>query len=294
LDLAKSFICKDSKPYQLSTLADADKFDIASMVKTRDPRFEATFSNTVASCTQSSSLLYAYKFSDRVSPTYFNGVYPAMYASNTNVNDAPVIRYAEIVLNWIEAKAELATMGEAAVTQSDIDVSVNAIRNRPLDAIAIARGVTKTAPLQLATLTTDPNKDDPTISDLMWEIRRERRMEFVFEFARLMDIRRWKKIDYMNYSTHPEKMLGLWIDFPKELPSFLVTTKIGKLKVKDATGNIVTYNGTNASSMVGFYIPENSTDRNTFTDRVYLCPIGTSIINAYKDKGYTLTQTAGW
>ncbi|GAT61811.1 RagB/SusD family nutrient uptake outer membrane protein [Paludibacter jiangxiensis] len=294
LDLAKSFICKDSKPYQLSTVTDADKFDIASMVKTRDPRFEATFSNTVASCTQSSSLLYAYKFSDRVSPTYFNGVYPAMYASNTNVNDAPVIRYAEVVLNWIEAKAELATMGEAAVTQSDIDVSINAIRNRPLDATAIARGVTKTAPLQLTTLVTDPSKDDPAISDLMWEIRRERRMEFVFEFARLMDIRRWKKIDYMNYTTHPEKMLGLWIDFPKELPSFLVTTKVGKLKVKDATGNVITYNGTNASSMVGFYIPENSADRNSFTNRVYLCPIGTSTINAYKDKGYTLTQTPGW
>ena len=40
------------------------------------------------------------------------------------------MRYAEVLLNWIEAKAELATLGEAAVTQADIDRSINAIRKR--------------------------------------------------------------------------------------------------------------------------------------------------------------------
>jgi hypothetical protein len=30
------------------------------------------------------------------------------------------------VLNWIEAKAELATMGGTAVTQADLDASINA------------------------------------------------------------------------------------------------------------------------------------------------------------------------
>ena len=57
-----------------------------------------------------------------------------MYGSNTNTNDAPVMRYAEVLLNWIEAKAELATLGGQAVTQNDIDKSINKIRSRPLDA----------------------------------------------------------------------------------------------------------------------------------------------------------------
>jgi hypothetical protein len=40
-------------------------------------------------------------------------------------------------------------MGGPTVTQADLDKSVNAIRNRPLDAAAIAKGVVKTAPLLL-------------------------------------------------------------------------------------------------------------------------------------------------
>ena len=110
---------------------------------TRDPRFEATFWD--APKKESATLLYADKFIDRVGPTYYGKTYPPQYGSMTNTNDAPVIRLGEVVLNWIEAKAELATMGGAAVTQADIDASINAIRNRPLDAVAIAKGIKKTA-----------------------------------------------------------------------------------------------------------------------------------------------------
>ena len=45
----------------------------------------------------------------------------------------------------------------------------------------------------------------------MWEIRRERRMEFIFETQRLNDIRRWFKLDYMDNKKHPETMLGAWL-----------------------------------------------------------------------------------
>ena len=130
-------------------------------------------------------------------PTLYPGPYPPIYGSNTNTNDAPVIRLAEVVLNWIEAKAELATMGGAAVTQADIDASINAIRNRPLDAVATAKGIVKIAPLTLVALPVDPDRD-ADVPALIWEIRRERRMEFVFEHSRLLDLKRWKKIEYMN------------------------------------------------------------------------------------------------
>jgi hypothetical protein len=89
-------------------------------------------------------------------------------------------------------------------------------------------------------------------------------------------------------------MLGLWIDFNTELSEWLVKAKEGKLKVKKADGTIVTYNGTNKADMVGYYIPESVANRDAFTDRVYLAPVGNTQISEYLDKGYTLTQTSGW
>ena len=289
--LAKSFICYDGLPYQLSAVANAAQLDIANMTATRDSRFEATFWS--APKKESSTLLYADKFIDRVGPTLYPGPYPPMYGSNTNTNDAPVIRLAEVVLNWIEAKAEMATMGGAAVTQADIDASINAIRTRPLDAVATSKGIKKTAPLTLATLPDDPDRD-ADVSPLLWEIRRERRMEFVFEHSRLLDIKRWKKIQYMDGALNHDMMLGLWINFQTEFPEWLVPSKVGKLKVEKADGTVVTYSGTNAADMVGYYIPENVANRNAFTDRVYLAPVGNTQIAEYASKGYTLTQTPGW
>jgi hypothetical protein len=291
LSLAKAFLCYDGQPYKSSVVANADKLDIKSMVLTRDPRFEATFWD--APKKESATLLYADKFIDRVGPTYYGKTYPSQYGSSTNTNDAPVIRMAEVVLNWIEAKAELAAMGGAAVTQGDLDASVNAIRSRPLDATAVSKGVKKTAALTLASLPDDPDRD-ADVPPLIWEIRRERRMEFVFEHTRLMDIKRWKKISYMDGTVKPDNLLGLWVNFQTEFPEWLIPAKVGKLKVKQADGTIVTYSGTNGAAMIGFYIPENVSNRDAFTDRVYLAPLGNTQINQYKDKGYTLTQTPGW
>lgn len=46
-----------------------------------------------------------------------------------------------MLLNWIEAKAEL-----GGVTQEDINASINQLRRRPLDATAQAKGL-KTLPI---------------------------------------------------------------------------------------------------------------------------------------------------
>ena len=85
-------------------------------------------------------------------------------------------------------------------------------------------------------------------------------------------------------------MLGLWIDIANELPTYLVTTT----RVMKADGTIVTYNGSNASDMVGFYLPTNANARDAFGDFNYLAPVGKAQIEQYADAGYTLTQTAGW
>jgi hypothetical protein len=290
LDLIRAFIARDGMPYKLSAIPNVTVLSHPNLIVTRDSRFEAMFWDVPRS--QAATLLYADKFIDRTGPTFAGGTYPAIYGSNTNTNDAPVIRLAEVVLNWVEAKAELATIGGVAVTQADLDVSVNAIRNRPLDAAAIAKGVVKTTPMSIA-VPDDPDRD-PTVPPLLWEIRRERRMEFAYEHTRLLDLKRWKKLEYMDAATNPDLLRGPWINFQTQFPAYLVPAKVNILKVEKADGTIVVYNGSNAVDMVGYYIPENVSNRDPFTDRVYLSPIGNNEISQYGERGYTLTQTPGW
>lgn len=292
LVLIKSFLANDGKAWQNSTVPNASSFAIADLVKTRDPRFEASFIDKAN--TASATLLYGYKFASREAITFIGRAYPPAWGSNTNTSDAPVMRLGEVVLNWIEAKAVLAQyMGGPAVTQADLDKSVNAIRNRPLDATASAKGVQKTAPLLLAAIPVDPTRD-ADVPELIWEIRRERRMEFVFEHTRLLDLKRWKKLTNMNFSTNPDYFLGPWVNVQTEVPSYLTTANIGKIRVKKADGTIVTWDGTNATAMVGFWMVENAQNRNAFTNKSYMAPVGQSQIIQYQEKGYKLTQTTGW
>jgi len=292
LVLIKSFIANDGKPWQNSAVPAASSFALADLVKTRDPRFEASFIDKVNAA--SATLLYGFKFASREAITYIGKSYPAAWGSNTNTSDAPVMRLAEVVLNWIEAKAVLAQYySGAAVAQADIDKSINAIRNRPLDDAAIAKGVKKTAPLLLSALPDDPARD-ADVPALIWEIRRERRMEFAFEHTRLLDLKRWKKLTNMNFSTNPDYFLGPWVNLQVELPSLLTTANIGKTRVKKADGTIVAYTGNNSEDMIGFYLVENVQNRLAFTDKSYMAPVGQSQITQYEEKGFKLTQTTGW
>jgi hypothetical protein len=295
LVLIKSFIANDGKPWQTSAVPNVSSFFIADLIQTRDSRFEASFYNKANN--SSATMLYGLKYVPRDVPVQYIGkAYPAAWGSSTNTSDAPVMRLAEVVLNWIEAKAILEqNYGGAAVTQADLDKSINAIRNRPLDATAVAAGVKKTSPLLIAAVPDDPARD-VDVPALIWEIRRERRMEFLFEDKRLLDLKRWKKLNYMDFSTNPDYLLGPWVNVPVELPSYVtaIAANIGKTKVKKLDGTIVTFDGTNQSQMVGFWVVENGANRNAFTDKMYLSPVGQAQIVQYQQKGFTLTQTTGW
>lgn len=297
LQLLKSFICTDGQPYQTSTVANAKDFNLAVMAKTRDPRFEATFFNFPRF--KSLSMVYADKFISREGASYWApdkiANRPAQFGGALNENDAPIIRYAEVLLNWIEAKAELAaSYGGAAVTQDDINKSINAIRNRPLDNEATANGVTKTDPMQLASLPEDPERDTD-VSPLLWEIRRERRMEFVYEHTRLLDIKRWKKISYMNNKKYPDTMYGAWVNFPEDVPSYLDKEHEGLLTVRNAAGEDIVYDGTNADKMVGFYKISKVAARDTYDEeKAYVSPVGVQDMKQYSDYNYKLTQTKAW
>ena len=87
-----------------------------------------------------------------------------------------IFRFSEALLIYAEAKAELGT-----ITQNDIDISVNLLRNR-----------VGMIPLTLSNITNDPDWDFPSLSPIINEIRRERRIELGFEGSRWDDLARWR------------------------------------------------------------------------------------------------------
>lgn len=105
-------------------------------------------------------------------------------SQNANENDIIVYRYAEVLLNYVEAKAELGT-----ITQNDIDLSIKPIRNRvgmPNLDMALANANPDPVLATQYPSVTGANKG------VILEIRRERRVEMVMEGLRFDDIMRWK------------------------------------------------------------------------------------------------------
>lgn len=103
-----------------------------------------------------------------------------------------VYRYAEVLLNYAEAKAELGT-----ITQADIDMSIKKLRDRV--------GMPN---IDLANIKTDPNWDFPTLSPIINEVRRERRVELVGEGLRAADIKRWAAADELIVGKRPKGFMA--------------------------------------------------------------------------------------
>jgi hypothetical protein len=97
-------------------------------------------------------------------------------AFNTGEFPALILRYAEVLLNYAEAKAELGD-----ITQADLDKSINLLRAR------VAMPALDLNPPM------DPRYAGDGISSLLVEIRRERRIELFGEGFRYDDLRRWKQ-----------------------------------------------------------------------------------------------------
>ena len=106
-------------------------------------------------------------------------------ANGKSPNPLPIFRYAEVLLNYAEAKAELGTL-----TQPDLDRSVKKLRDR-VGMPGMLMAASNTSPdAYLASQyinVTGPNKG------VILEIRRERRIELVMEGFRYNDLMRWKE-----------------------------------------------------------------------------------------------------
>ena len=123
-------------------------------------------------------------------------------------------------------------------------------------------------------------------------------MEFAFEFSRIIDLRRWKKLEYMDTDKNADLLKGTWVNFQTDANDQLKSDNKGKLRVMDKSGNFIVYDGSNGAKMNGFFYPAQTIGRLPYLNvpnvNPYLSPIGTNQITTYKSKGYSLTQTEGW
>lgn len=181
-DLVMSYLMEDGSPY-----TDQENYEVKGFVEefqNRDPRLMQT-------------LAYPGWIREPETKPYiqslnknFTGYHQIKGYKNTidNVDrssvDFPVYRYAEVLLAFAEAKAEL---GE--LTQSDLDLSVNLLRARagmPALDMTLANGN-----LDLYQAEKFPNLSGANRGVIL-EIRRERRIELAMEGFRFDDLMRWQ------------------------------------------------------------------------------------------------------
>jgi hypothetical protein len=184
----EDYLCTDGLPITLSNSYQGDDV-FENVFANRDPRLRQTILHP------DDASFYKYHLADgrtypriagmpggRASSTgyhvikHYNADDQIGKAFNTGEFPALIMRYAEVLLNYAEAKAELGD-----ITQADLDMSINLLRER----VAMP-SLGLNPPM-------DPRYADDGVSSLIVEIRRERRIELFGEGFRYDDLRRWKQ-----------------------------------------------------------------------------------------------------
>jgi hypothetical protein len=269
-----------------SRFTDKGSFDTISFVnevKNRDPRLQQTIR-----CN-------GYKRADGTpAPPDFSYTYTGydilkftlddktLDYSSLNSNSIPIFRYAEILLNYAEAKAELGQF-----TSSDWVATIQQIRLRA----GITNAPYPTTADPYLTSTYFQNISDP----VLLEIRRERGVELFCEGLRFDDIKRWKagqimSLPYLgiyvpkmntNYATNGDGVLN--VNFVSTVPTPTVKGVFYYL-VPVTSANLT--NGTYGN--IHWLINYDATRK--WDDKYYYYPIPTSelVLNP------KLKQNPGW
>jgi ribosomal protein S18 len=219
--LADSYLCTDGKP-----IANNPLFQGYTTLKVEGQNRDPRFFQTIASPDE------VWKIADGTAPKFWKEVYDKLNTANDynaptgylvlkgyNPNmiyhvqqfeqtPSIIYRYAEVLLNYAEAKAELGTL-----TQDDINNTIKKLRDRV--------GMPN---LNFTSITPDPAWDFPALSPLINEIRRERRVELALEGFRFTDIQRWAAADELIFGKRPKGLLASQVannKFPVDNNGFL-------------------------------------------------------------------------
>lgn len=180
-DLVQSYLMKDGSRF--TDIAGHDKFMYVKEFENRDPRLSQTLVYPQW-LRQPSNDSYVQQLNKK-----FTGYHQLKGFVNSsdqvimNGVDFAVHRYAEVLLMYAEAKAELGTLDQVA-----LDKSINLLRKRvamPDLKLAIANSNVDPKLAQDYKNVTGSNRG------VIYEIRRERRVELAFEGTRYEDLMRW-------------------------------------------------------------------------------------------------------
>jgi hypothetical protein len=242
---------------------------ITDVFANRDPRFAKAFGNVD----------YAYSDKPLNGLTSITGYIFQLYnnpsTTGTEVTtiaqnqiDAPIFTLSEVYLNYAEACAEL-----GSATNADLNLSINKVRSRAGIAIlttdgsgASVGGIAINDPQRTSSL----EQIIGVVNPLIWEIRRERRLEFMsWTSLRKADILRWKKGEYLDGTKNPDLFLGA------RIPSLIGTNSRTKV---NAEGYVIPY----------------TVNRTFVSPKHYLTAIPTNDISLYAVEGVELKQNPGW
>jgi hypothetical protein len=165
--------------------------------------------------------------------------------------DIPVFRYAEVLLNYAEAKAEL-----GALTQNDLDISINELRNRVGMPDLNMQTANANPDWYLSSAEYGYTNVAGSNKGVILEIRRERAIELTQEGFRFDDLVRWKAGNAIDQEIH-----GMYFQQPGEY---------------DLTGDGVT----------DVILYEEGTSKPSAPDGVQVLLIGQDILLTEGNRGY--------
>ena len=182
-----------------SGLGEAPHIDISNVLANRDPRLSAQVDKIL----QFPGCGYARFGGAQSTASTGYGVYlfDTNLIDNTNRQstygnwtDAPIFWLAEILLNYAEACAELGN-----ITQNDLDISINKLRDRV------------SMPHLYTSVEADP-ANNMGVSPILWEVRRERRVEMMYCMNdRYWSLLRWNQLSLLDTDTHPNLCRGAYV-----------------------------------------------------------------------------------
>lgn len=294
LKMVETYLSADGLPVKQSPLYDYYSDNglrfYPDQFKNRDPRMTATLVDSVrisgAHTGYSTTGFPTLKFL----PVDANST-DLLYLGSANTTDAPVIRYGEVLLNYAEAAAELGRF-----TQEVAGKTINQLRARDIpgtDSKLPAMIVSGDEVLANGVSIDDPDRD-PSVSALLWEIRRERCVELMFEGFRKSDLRRWKKYEYLKTveTGGPTAMgKGAYVDLGVFDAATLTKVKKAVRFYYPQAGN------TDHAFIYNLYESNMRRDwiaSDSYYERQYLNAVPLDQIKLYRDLGYELSQNSGW
>ncbi|MDR0688314.1 MAG: RagB/SusD family nutrient uptake outer membrane protein [Prevotellaceae bacterium] len=261
--MVESYLCTDGKPIEGNSLYQGDA-TLLDVVANRDPRLNQTIyvndgqHQQLHSSQPNSIFVYpSFAENDKLCVTgyqLYKGHIPSLNLDGSRNQNAMIyFRYAEALLINAEAKAELGT-----ITQADLDNTINKLRNRV--------GMPSMTLADVNSWSGNYTKEFPALSNIINEIRRERKVELAAEGFRVDDIFRWAAAGILIKGYQPKgAKLAQWQGTLTPDPTQAFKDAVAGL-TEDADGYIFPYANQQAVAATGYNFDVN---------RDYLRPLPT-------------------